>query len=90
VLEVGPGRGYDALDVAPRLVPGGTLDVTMHRADGRGLTNIVPTQGDAQALPYAEAATLQPPDSRLHMPAGAEADRATGAVEPFPGAKQES
>src|SRR5919202_4234589 len=27
VLEVGPGRGYYALDVAPRLFPGGTLDV---------------------------------------------------------------
>src|SRR2546421_2192863 len=64
VLEVGPGRGYYALDVAPRLFPGGTLDVvdlqqgmldvTMRRAAERGLTNIVPTQGDAQALPYAD------------------------------------
>jgi ubiquinone/menaquinone biosynthesis C-methylase UbiE len=64
VLEVGPGRGYYALDVAPRLIPGGTLDVvdlqqgmldvTMRRAGERGLTTIVPTQGDAQALPYAD------------------------------------
>ena len=64
VLEVGPGRGYYALDVAPRLFPGGTLDVfdlqqgmldvIMRRAAERGLTNIVPTQGDAQALPYAD------------------------------------
>ena len=64
VLEVGPGRGYYALDVAPRLFPGGTLDVfdlqqemldvTMRRAGERGLTNIVPTQGEAQALPYAD------------------------------------
>src|ERR671936_2718792 len=63
-LEVGPGRGYYARDVAPRLIPGGTLDVvdlqqgmldvTMRRAGERGLTNIVPTQGDAQALPYAD------------------------------------
>jgi ubiquinone/menaquinone biosynthesis C-methylase UbiE len=64
VLEVGPGRGYYALDVASRLFPGGTLDVfdlqqgmldvTMRRAGERSLTNIVPTQGDAQALPYAD------------------------------------
>lgn len=66
VLEVGPGRGYYALDVASRLRPGGTLDifdvqqemldVTMRRAGERGLPNIVPTQGDAQALPYADGA----------------------------------
>ena len=66
VLEVGPGRGYYALDVAPRLFPGGTLDVfdlqqemldvTMRRAGERGLTNIVPTQGEAQALPDQDAA----------------------------------
>src|SRR5919197_472498 len=63
VLEVGPGRGYYALDVAPRVFPGVTLDVVdlqqgmlvvpMRRAGERGITNIVPTQGDAQALPYA-------------------------------------
>jgi len=65
VLEVGPGRGYYALDIARRLLPGGTLDildlqpgmldVTMRRAAGRALPNIVPTHGDAQALPYADS-----------------------------------
>ncbi len=66
VLEIGPGRGYYALDVARWLLPGGTLDIldlqpdmlnfTMRRATERTISNIVPTQGDAQALPYADGA----------------------------------
>jgi len=66
VLEVGPGRGYYALDVARWLLPGGTLDlldlqpdmlrVTMRRATEQIISNIVPTHGDAQALPYADGA----------------------------------
>lgn len=65
VLEVGPGAGYYALPVARWLEPGGTLDVldvqqkmldsVARRAAGAGITNIVPTQADAQALPYPDA-----------------------------------
>ena len=64
VLEVGPGTGYYALDVARRLGPGGTLDVldvqqemldhTVRRAGASGITNVTPTLGDARALPYAD------------------------------------
>lgn len=65
VLEIGPGTGYYTLDLAEWLGPGGKveifdlqqdfLDHTMHRAGERGLTNVVPTQGDATALPYEDA-----------------------------------
>jgi ubiquinone/menaquinone biosynthesis C-methylase UbiE len=65
LLEVGPGTGYYALDVARRLEPGGQLDVldlqsamleeTMRRAAARGVRNVVPTQGNALALPYPGA-----------------------------------
>ena len=65
VLEVGPGTGYYALDVAPRLTPGGRLDTLdiqqpmldelMHRADAAEIVNIVPLHGDAQAMPYPDA-----------------------------------
>jgi len=64
VLEVGPGTGYYALQVARWLEPGGTLDIldiqqkmldhTMHRACAMGVSNIVPRRGDAQALPYPD------------------------------------
>lgn len=64
VLEIGPGVGIHALPTASALLPGGTLDVLdlqqdmlndlMRRATGRGLTNIVPRQGDAQRLPYPD------------------------------------
>jgi len=62
VLEVGPGTGYYALEVAEWIGPNGRLDVfdlqpemldhTMHRAAERGLENVVATQGDATNLPY--------------------------------------
>jgi ubiquinone/menaquinone biosynthesis C-methylase UbiE len=65
VLEVGPGAGYYALPVARWLEPGGTLDVldvqqkmldyVVHRAAEDGVTNVVSTQADAQALPYPDA-----------------------------------
>jgi ubiquinone/menaquinone biosynthesis C-methylase UbiE len=65
VLEVGPGTGYYTLDVAEAVGPEGRLDLfdlqqemldhTMRRAGGRGLANLVPTQGDARTLPYADA-----------------------------------
>ena len=65
VLEVGPGTGYYSLPVAEWIGPEGRLDVfdlqqemldhTMRRAGERGLSNVHPTQGDAQALPYDDA-----------------------------------
>ena len=62
ILEIGPGVGVHALPVASQLLPDGVLDVLdiqqemlddlAVRAARRGLTNIVPRQGDAQQLPY--------------------------------------
>jgi ubiquinone/menaquinone biosynthesis C-methylase UbiE len=62
VLEIGPGTGYYTLDMAEWVAPDGTveifdlqqefLDHVMRRAAERGLKNVVPTQGDATALPY--------------------------------------
>src|SRR5687768_15302856 len=62
VLEIGPGLGYYTLDIAPRLAPGGQLDVLdlrksmldelMRRAAASGIANIAPAPGDAQELPY--------------------------------------
>ena len=64
VLEIGPGVGYYTLDIAEWLTPDGTveifdlqqefLDHVGGRAAERGLGNIVPTQGDATALPYGD------------------------------------
>jgi ubiquinone/menaquinone biosynthesis C-methylase UbiE len=64
VLEVGPGTGYYSPHVARWLEPGGTLEVldiqqemldhTMRRAHALGVSNIVPTRGGAQALPYPD------------------------------------
>src|SRR5918997_2404011 len=64
VLEVGPGTGYYSLHAARWLEPGGTLEVldiqhemldhTMRRAHELGISNVVPTRGDAQALPYPD------------------------------------
>lgn len=65
LLEIGPGTGYYSLPVAEWLTPAGRLDIfdiqremldhTMRRADERGLRNLVPTEGDARALPYPDA-----------------------------------
>lgn len=65
VLEIGVGTGYYSLDLASWLAPGGTLELfdlqqefldhAMGAAAERGLTNLVATQGDATALPYADA-----------------------------------
>jgi ubiquinone/menaquinone biosynthesis C-methylase UbiE len=62
VLEVGPGTGHYTLDIAEQSTPDGVLDIldlqqemldhTMRKASERHITNIVPTQGDAQELPY--------------------------------------
>lgn len=64
VLEVGPGTGYYSLHTAQWLEPEGTLDIldvqqemldhNMRRAREMGISNIVPTRGDAQALPYPD------------------------------------
>jgi ubiquinone/menaquinone biosynthesis C-methylase UbiE len=66
ILEVGPGTGYYALPVAEWLGPDGTLEIfdlqqemldhTARRAREVGLANVVPTRGDAQALPYGDGA----------------------------------
>ena len=65
LLEIGPGVGHHALGIAPLLRPNGTLkvmdlqqkmlDAVMRRAIADGIANIVPTQADAQNLPYPEA-----------------------------------
>ncbi len=64
ILEIGPGTGYYTLDMAGWVAPDGAveifdlqqefLDHTMRRAGDRGITNVVPTQGDATALPYPD------------------------------------
>jgi protein-L-isoaspartate O-methyltransferase len=64
VLEVGPGSGYYSLHAARWLEPDGTLEVldiqqemlehTMRRAQTLSISNIIPTRGDAQALPYPD------------------------------------
>ena len=66
LLEVGPGTGYYTLDMAGWVGDEGTveifdiqqemLDHTMRRATERGLANVTPTLGDAQALPYDDNA----------------------------------
>jgi len=62
ILEVGVGTGYYSLDLAEWVGAAGTvelfdlqqemLDHVIERADERGLENLVPTRGDATALPY--------------------------------------
>jgi len=64
ILEIGPGIGIHAVPVASSLAPDGVLDVldmqqamlddVMRRAAEAGITNITPTQGSAQKLPYPD------------------------------------
>jgi len=64
LLEIGVGTGYYSLDLAG-WVPDGTLELfdlqqefldhVMRRAAEGGLGNLVPTRGDATALPYDDA-----------------------------------
>lgn len=64
ILGIGPGVGVHALPVAAALLPDGVLDVLdvqqdmlddlMRRAARRGLANIVPRLGDAQALSFPD------------------------------------
>ncbi len=65
VLEIGPGTGYYTLDIAEWVGGEGRveifdlqqefLDHVTTRAGERGLGNVVPTRGDATALPYEDA-----------------------------------
>ncbi len=65
LLEIGPGTGYYTLDLAGWVRAEGRveifdlqqefLDHVSRRAGERGLANVVPTQGDATALPYEDA-----------------------------------
>jgi ubiquinone/menaquinone biosynthesis C-methylase UbiE len=65
LLEVGVGTGYYSLDLAEWVAPEGTLELfdlqqkfldhVMEAAAERGLTNLVPTRGDATDLPYEDA-----------------------------------
>ncbi len=65
LLEIGPGTGYYTLDMAEWVGAEGRveifdlqqefLDHVTRRAAERGHENVVPTQGDATALPYEDA-----------------------------------
>jgi SAM-dependent methyltransferase len=65
VLEIGPGTGRHAAQVAQWIAPTGTLDVfdiqqdmldaVMHRGFDQGLSNIIPSRGQAgDQLPYPD------------------------------------
>jgi ubiquinone/menaquinone biosynthesis C-methylase UbiE len=64
LLELGVGTGYYSCELAEWVAPDGTLELfdlqqkfldhTMRAAADRGLTNLVPTQGDATKLPYED------------------------------------
>jgi ubiquinone/menaquinone biosynthesis C-methylase UbiE len=64
VLEIGPGVGYYTLNLAEWVGTGGKveifdlqqefLDHVMRRAAERNLPNVLPTRGDATALPYED------------------------------------
>lgn len=65
LLEIGVGTGYYSCDLAEWVAPDGTLELfdlqqefldhVMRAAGERRLTNLVPTRGDATALPYEDA-----------------------------------
>lgn len=65
LLELGVGTGYYSLELAEWIGAEGRLDLfdlqrefldhTMAAAAERGLANLVPTQGDATALPFEDA-----------------------------------
>jgi SAM-dependent methyltransferase len=65
LLEIGVGTGYYSLDLAEWVGPEGKLELfdlqqkfldhVMRAAGERGLANLVPTQGDATALPFEDA-----------------------------------
>jgi ubiquinone/menaquinone biosynthesis C-methylase UbiE len=65
LLEIGVGTGYYSHDMAAWIAPEGKLELfdlqrefldhVMRGAAERGLANLVPTEGDATALPYEDA-----------------------------------
>jgi ubiquinone/menaquinone biosynthesis C-methylase UbiE len=65
LLEIGVGTGYYSLDIAEWIGPEGRLELfdlqqefldhVMRGAGERGLENLVPTKGDATALPFEDA-----------------------------------
>jgi ubiquinone/menaquinone biosynthesis C-methylase UbiE len=65
LLEIGVGTGYYSFDMAKWIGPEGRLELfdlqqkfldhVMRAAAERGLENLVPTQGDATALPFEDA-----------------------------------
>jgi ubiquinone/menaquinone biosynthesis C-methylase UbiE len=65
LLEIGVGTGYYSCELAEWVAPGGTLELfdlqqkfldhVMRAATERGLSNLVPTQGDGTQLPYEDA-----------------------------------
>ena len=65
ILEIGPGTGYYTLDMAEWVGPQGRveifdiqqefLDHVTLAAEGSGVSNIVPTLGDATDLPFEDA-----------------------------------
>jgi ubiquinone/menaquinone biosynthesis C-methylase UbiE len=65
LLELGVGTGYYSCELAEWVGPNGKLELfdlqpefldhTMRVAAERGLSNLVPTQGDATHLPYDDA-----------------------------------
>ena len=64
ILEIGPGTGYYTLDMAQWVAPEGTIEIfdlqqefldhVIRRAGESGIDNVIPTQGDATALPYPD------------------------------------
>jgi ubiquinone/menaquinone biosynthesis C-methylase UbiE len=65
LLEIGVGTGYYSLEMAEWIGLEGTLELfdlqqkfldhVMRAAGERSLTNLIPTQGDATALPFEDA-----------------------------------
>jgi ubiquinone/menaquinone biosynthesis C-methylase UbiE len=65
LLEIGVGTGYYSLDLAEWVAPEGKLELfdlqqefldhVMRAAGERGLTNLVPTRGDATQLPFEDS-----------------------------------
>jgi SAM-dependent methyltransferase len=64
ILEIGPGTGYYTLEMAEWVGPEGRIEIfdlqqefldhTVGRATEQGSANVVPTQGDATALPFED------------------------------------
>jgi ubiquinone/menaquinone biosynthesis C-methylase UbiE len=65
LLEIGVGTGYYSLDLAEWVGPQGELELfdlqqkfldhVLGKAEERGLANLIPTRGDATALPFEDS-----------------------------------